>query len=356
VSAPTANHSFSPSSLPSRGVRPWEPNVKDLELLHFWSTHTCFTLSEKPDKHRLWQYIVPQLAFKHDFLLHGILALAALHLSRTQPERKDALCSDASSHYDIALASFRRAMTNVNPENGDACFAFSAFIVMYAWASAEGTGDLFFVDSSNETGVDSTVEWVRLLRGMMALISINFDWMRQGPMGTLIHLWDDDDVPDAINPEETAKFAALETLWTNSPTTRFNDIEVGALKQTLDVLKETYIMMCSPNVNQDPPASVFSWPILVPEEYIQMVLNSQPEALILLAHYCLLLNKINHYWWMRGMSRHLLQSIHQTIGQEWESWIAWPLQDLVLSEFRNPSKKNEEQYGLPPRPNQLWSN
>jgi len=36
---------------------------------------------------------------------------------------------------------------------------------------------------------------------------------------------------------------------------------------------------------------------------------------------------------MQGMSRRLLQAIHGKIGKEWESWIAWPLQNLVLAEF-----------------------
>jgi hypothetical protein len=69
-----------------------------------------------------------------------------------------------------------------------------------------------------------------------------------------------------------------------------------------------------------------------------MVKELKPEALIVLAHYSLLLNKADHAWYMQGMSRRLLQTIHSKIGKEWESWIAWLLQHLVLTEFKDRRK------------------
>ncbi|KAF2494701.1 hypothetical protein BU16DRAFT_445206, partial [Lophium mytilinum] len=71
---------------------------------------------------------------------------------------------------------------------------------------------------------------------------------------------------------------------------------------------------------------VYAWPIKVPAAFLVMVKELKPEALILLAHYSLLLNRADQVWYMQGMSRRLLQTIHGKIGKEWESWIAWPLQ------------------------------
>jgi hypothetical protein len=84
---------------------------------------------------------------------------------------------------------------------------------------------------------------------------------------------------------------------------------------------------------------------------MELIAARRPEALILLAHYCLLLNKVDNVWWLRGISRHLLKSIHATIGEEWEGWIAWPLQELVLTEFRGESRERE--YGLMIEENRL---
>ncbi len=48
------------------------------------------------------------------------------------------------------------------------------------------------------------------------------------------------------------------------------------------------------------------------------------------------------------MSRHLLQAVHKVLGKEWENWITWPLQDLVLSEFKNSGMDESQtiQHGL----------
>ena len=244
-------------------------------------------------------------------------------------------------------------MSKITPQNCDACFSFSTLLVIYTWASSDGTGDLFFSDVSGQPGDDGTVEWVRLLRGVNSLLGIYYFEIRQGPLGKLIHLWDDDAKPcPETNPEDTARFATLEQLWNRTPMT-ISVAEADALRETLDILRETYSFMSLPVPDSgiDPGGASLSWPIRVPEAYIQMVNRRQPEALILLAHYCLLLNKMEKVWWMSGMSRHLLQTIHKTIGKEWESWITWPLQDLVLSEFRNQNQSDGIKYGLPPRSN-----
>jgi hypothetical protein len=108
-----------------------------LELLHFYTTATSLALSNRPELQQIWQQVVPRIAFTHPFLLHVILAFSALHLARSEPERKALLYTETSAHHDIGLRMFRIAMANITPENCDACFAFSSIIAAYAWASSD---------------------------------------------------------------------------------------------------------------------------------------------------------------------------------------------------------------------------
>jgi len=128
---------------------------------------------------------------------------------------------------------------------------------------------------------------------------------------------------------------ALSQLW-DASSGRFNDIEVEALNETLALLHEDcgLVASSSDDYRIDIVSIVYAWPVKVPEAFLVMVKELRPEALIVLAHYSLLLNRADQVWFMQGMSRRLLQSIHSKIGKEWESWIAWPLQNLVLTEFR----------------------
>jgi hypothetical protein len=104
-----------------------------------------------------------------------------------------------------------------------------------------------------------------------------------------------------------------------------------------------------------------AWSTITPDTYISLVSQHCPEALVLLAHYCLLLSKIDNVWWLKGISRHLLRSVCRMIGKvgnagdggegKWEAWISWPLQELVLTEFRGEGE--EEKYGLMREENRL---
>jgi hypothetical protein len=310
--------------------------VNNLELLHFYTTTTSFTLSNRPELQQIWQQVVPQIAFTHHFLLHGILAFSALHLARSQPERKTLLYAKATAHHDIGLGMFRTAMSNITPQNCDACLAFSTIVAAYAWASSHQAGDLFVSDTSSSEEKPN-VEWASLLRGVYSLLDAAGDWMTSSLMKPILH-------PHPIDPrlakeadhEVSVKLTALSQLWDSSPG-KFNVIELEALKETLALLHEDCGLVASSSDDRqiDIVSVVYAWPIKVPEAFLVMVKELKPEALIVLAHYSLLLNRADQVWYIQGMSRRLLRTIYSKIGKEWESWIAWPLQNLVLTEFKD---------------------
>jgi hypothetical protein len=308
--------------------------VKNLELLHFYTTTTSLTLSNRPELQQLWQSAVPRIAFTHDFLLHGILAFAALHLSHSQPNRKDSLYTEASAHHEIGLRMFRIAMSNITPQNSDACLAFSTIIAAYAWASSNQSGDLFFSDKSTSA---ENVEWASLLRGVHTLLQAAGEWLPNSSLKMILHPRPTDlELAEAADLEVSTKLSALRQLWDPSIGT-FNDIEMKALDEALALLHEDCeLVFSSPDDRLiDIVSIVYAWPIKVPRDFLAMVKELIPEALVVLAYYSLLLNKADKIWYMRGMSRHLLQTIHGKVGKKWESWIAWPLQKLVLNEFKD---------------------
>lgn len=307
--------------------------MQDLELLHFYTTVTCFTLTDKPERQHVWQHVIPKIAFSHHFLLYGILSISALHLSHLASERRDSLVVDASTYHTTALPMFLSALSNISSQNCNACSAFATLLVVYKWASCSDTDHLFFGDTPAEVEAD-TMEWVQLLRGAGTVISNYYQEIMQGPLRAILQ-WDNTaELAAETSPEDSARFTCLEQLWDISPTP-FTSDEVDALKEALRWLKITYTMMTRPTDRADSASDALSWPIRIPDLFLLMVQQRQPAALVVLVHYCLLLNRVGDFWWIRGMSRHLLQKIHGAVGKEWESWITWPLQDLVLCEFRN---------------------
>ena len=128
--------------------------------------------------------VVPQLAFSYDYLLHGILALSALHLSKISTGRKDMLCEYSTKHQDIGISLFRRALSEINQETCHACCAYSFLLSIHKWVWSDITGWPLFGDTT--TKQESNVEWLRLVRGSGEVIIQFYSEVRQGPLAAIV--------------------------------------------------------------------------------------------------------------------------------------------------------------------------
>ncbi|KAH6670136.1 hypothetical protein B0J14DRAFT_112042 [Halenospora varia] len=313
---PSSSSAPSPALSNSQSIPAAPPSlaseIKDLELLHFYTTTTALSLSNLPDRKHIWQWVIPQLAFSHHCLMHGILAISAFHLARVQPARKEQLLTEASQQHASALSLFRSETQDINPSNCEACFAFSSLLVVDAWSSSGGNGDLFF--TSSDYSDQTSVEWVTLIRGVYHLLLSSWSWVESGPLQPLMKLLPDDAPPPSdLNTEEKTRFDSLTSIC--EPT---NDIcveEAHALKEAVSLLRTTYAQMIALDPRISDAGMILSWTIQVPELYLRMVRRRQPPSLVVLAHYALLLHMLEDKYCTYFSSHYLLlyiflQSIH----------------------------------------------
>jgi hypothetical protein len=72
--------------------------------------------------------------------------------------------------------------------------------------------------------------------------------------------------------------------------------------------------------------AIHVWPGTVSQRFVELMDERRPEALVLLAHYCVLLKKVNSSWWLQGVGERLLMAIDRELGSEWRPWIEWALE------------------------------
>jgi hypothetical protein len=144
-------------------------NIIQLRLLHHYTTVTARTLG----KHRyIYKLLVDQLltfpssyfaahdagsevvlqlslvktAFDYPFLLHAVLALAALHLSRLEQSCSPSsaqYCALADRHHDAALNDFRETVRDIDRTNWKAVLMFAGVLFPYSCtASVSASNDL----------------------------------------------------------------------------------------------------------------------------------------------------------------------------------------------------------------------
>jgi hypothetical protein len=301
--------------------------IGDLELLHHWTVYASHGFGDKPGDVKAWQIDMPQVACKQPFLMRGILAISALHMSRVIPEQKQKYLVRAVHHQNMSLPSYRYVIDDfrnkMTEENCHAVIGFASLTSAYAIAESHYLETNYFAGLSSPSGVP---EWLQLLRGARQILDVGRDWISKGPMAFQIRSIEGE-IDVSYNPEDI-RLAALDTLFDQDGVSRsLSGREIEACRTTLRLLRQSAAIPFLPCQTLGIKQSMFRWVELVPQLYLQLLGDLKPQALILLAHYCILLRKGgDQYWYMEGAAERLLSSIRSILGEEWNPWIAWPLQ------------------------------
>jgi hypothetical protein len=332
---------FMPSPTPGLSSSPFD--VQTTELLHHYTTIAYISLSgnRKPS---VWRVAMPQMGLAHPFLLSGILAISALHLSTILPHRKQELQNFAIAQESAALPSFRESIRNPNAETIHAIFAFAGSVVYYIMASPEVLPAGQTVDRCRlPSRDDAHPHWFQTMRGLMALLAKHWAELAKGPFGPLL---DGDPGPNyaSDNPDDE-QLAKLEGLFSASsllscpllpPSPDFGssfpslipqeERKLELLREALTELRRVSALPHSPNRTLCVKTSAYMWPGSVSQDFVELIYERDPRALVLLAHYCILLKRNNHVWYLRGLGAGLLENIWQALGEDWRPWIQWAME------------------------------
>jgi hypothetical protein len=73
------------------------------------------------------------------------------------------------------------------------------------------------------------------------------------------------------------------------------------------------------------------WPIKNSVEFVDLLDNWHPGALILLAYYCIVLQRMQkRCWYIGGHATRILSTIMRQLDPQWHRYIEWPLSEVGL--------------------------
>ena len=322
-----------------------------LELLHNYTTLTSQTLSEDPLLKTVWRINVPKVGFVYDFVMRSIFALSALHTSLFAADKKGFYLNVARAEHGAALREITLTLSNVTAENCSALYIAAALTFFYAWASPRQPGDFFLVSNTG------AAEWVFLLQGVR---SISENWraaLLKGPFSPMLRLGEDRMGNLArhcrrsaawLSTVEHAQLAYLRRAVVQAAP----DAETTAIyEQNIDRLETSFCSIfgvtrnavnspvaSSPSSLRDPgdrsgltvalTSNVYSWVYRLDDAFIELLIKRDPLALVIFAHFCVLLKFLGSCWWMQGWSTHLMQEIWDLLDEEHRLWICWPIEEL----------------------------
>ncbi|KAK5138379.1 hypothetical protein LTR08_003440 [Meristemomyces frigidus] len=301
----------------------------DLELMNHYSNHTKEILTEHQDNediHRIWREEIPKVAFGSDYCMHALLGFSALHKAYIEPYHAPMLRTCAVNHLDRALVFYREHGHPTTAENADAKFAFTWLVALFAYAvppsvpAIDAIGELLLLVNGIDTVLAETWFWVS--QGPFALI------LTAGPYGPITLPREGHTLVEGMDfgIGHLDYMLGLDAMLPDDR--RTCALVLGELKQVYNnVLRQQ---------GQSSIASIICFPKKDAAAFSALIKQRVPQALVIVAYYCVLLDVLDRgsrfRWWIHGWARRVIQEISSTLDQQWQRWIEWPVQSVMVKE------------------------
>ena len=298
-------------------------SITDLRSLHNWTLEAYKGFGDTSEAESCWQIEVPQLACSHPFLMHSLLAISCLHLARHSMDRRDYYYTIAAEHQNKALPAYRSIVSDLerskNEQKARAMVAFASLIPIYA-SLLPPSADCQLSEISGV--VAHIIEVFSLLRGATEVVGV----LGVCPMISRARAVAGD-IELSLNPED-ARLAIINPLISRdlgvSPSGA--DDTSQASSTALHLLRSCFAMLFLASKPVSIMRTLTLWVESIPSTYLQALSELQPGALVILAHWCIMLKRAEMRWYLQGSAKNVLSAIHRALNEEWSAQIAWPLQ------------------------------
>ncbi|KAL1963330.1 hypothetical protein VTN77DRAFT_8451 [Rasamsonia byssochlamydoides] len=325
VSASTPMSATNSASTPSTAALrpralPPELAVLDLELLHHYSTSTSYTLSRHPTLQTVWRIRAPQIGFSSDFVLRGILAIAALHIAHLRPADKDLYLSHAHAHHDAALQTVTPILPTVMDENCTALFVFSSLTCFFSCAKPRKPGDWLLMEGGRLS------EWLVFFRATRTILDYANAALRSGPMAPMFI--NGDRSVQLRNSRASEGQVYVQELKQLIQEDVEDPAEVAIYFGALDELSKSFGVIMDPDSGRCEPSDVFVWLLQVSDEFIALLRESKPVSLVIFAYFCVVIRRLEYAWWLAGCSAHTMSGLYQLLDNKYRAWLQWPMEQI----------------------------
>jgi hypothetical protein len=299
---------------------------RDIYLMHHYtlSTSVSFCPEDESIKY-LWQTYLPTIAVDHPFLMQGLLALSALHLSQLRPDERS-FRTTALRHQALALSLFRSTIPGLDQSNSDAMFGLAIILSITSVASSKWSPPLM---QGGVAPLSDIIEPLLLTRGVVNILSHSSHWIAQGPMKPFLDLAPMNTPQAPLSSATVAQFAKLhaviaDVFLADSPTWKIFDEALVALKASYS---EIVARHGQPSRN---PGMAWKWPVMISQEFFSHLNHHDPLALIIFGHFAILSRgSLGPEWYLNEWADRAFASAKECLPMEWREYMIWPQEQLV---------------------------
>ncbi|KAI1444552.1 hypothetical protein F5Y02DRAFT_389858 [Annulohypoxylon stygium] len=300
-------------------------NVDDLELLHHFMTDPVLNSGNE----NLWRKKILPLGFEHYYVMHLVLAFAALHLATIHPSESTRYEELANNHSVIGLRMVTEVLPNLNEDNCIALYFATTLVCFTTLAKRSTRGHLLVMADGWE------VSWWNLFRGVRYIVeTMGFEAVfgRLGPSSdSAEHTWPTEWLfINAVYWEEP--LGEIADLITQTPAPD-RQIYQKSFDDLVKAFRETYGTTENPIVGEAGKFQVvIAWLYQMEDNFSERLKDKQPVALVIMAHFAVLFHTLEYFWCLKGWAERILASIEETLDPTSTHWLRWPMKQVREAE------------------------
>ncbi|KZL78059.1 C6 zinc finger domain-containing protein [Colletotrichum tofieldiae] len=305
-----------------------DDSLADLELLEYWHRHPV--TNDFSDAMRHVQYDYVRLGFSHHYLLNSILAVAALQLFSEDRSRAK-WYARAVAHQQAAISRARPHFQLLDEAHSRALLGFSAFTSMYAAAEPVLRPTRMLSLQTQFNPVEELIHGFRFARCTRALVQQKFSPLITSDPWLLVNFGSSH--PEIAQDLEVSfpQLALLQGYIEH----RCNGRQKAACLHAVKLLFHKISMLSRDPENPGHIMQVWSWGLEVQETFLDMCLEQHAVALIILAHFPVLMSLKKGHWCTLNWPGVLFEHIVRVLGDGWENALKWP-RDVTHGSVINP--------------------
>ncbi|KAF9699544.1 hypothetical protein EKO04_002509 [Ascochyta lentis] len=293
-------------------------SLEDMQLLHHWITRVyLFHEISADDEKTIWSEDVVKIAFQHPFLLHGLLAVSALHKTPVDSQgNRASLLAQADVHMSASIATYFRLLEESALETVVPCFLLSSIYFAYNLATAQ-------VEEPEEP-INAMLHCFRLLRGVK--LSIGRHWLKLQEDETVGRMLAPTRFLDQfVLPEDTECTPLLELKQlANQLGTPQKDICIEAIAN----LHTTFVKTTLCSTEKQGHTIIMAWSANLSTEFLDVCHAGNLVGALIIVYWAVLLGRNTAAWWLNGWPERLIHACEKlmTPTPELMKYLEWPIE------------------------------
>ncbi|KAI1748840.1 hypothetical protein F4782DRAFT_344174 [Xylaria castorea] len=291
-------------------------NLGHLALLHHIENGMMKEdfFASKADAEKLVRMVI-RSALSTPYLMDALLAFAALRLSvfTSNPGMQDHYRHQAVQLQTRALALYNTTCPEITEENCTALLLYSSFIGMHVLHDT-ATSRTDFLEL-----LDGFIQFAGIYHGVGAVTNSAWHILRKSELSSIANLIE---AAEEVEPPPGAICDQLSNLLTTAAD-RLRPSSIQACHDAVQALRWIF------NQRTVLPATagrdvIFAWPVRISTEYLQLLKERLPEALVIMAYWAILLHHERDFWVFGPAGRILIEAVANYLGSAWDKWMMLP--------------------------------